>query len=93
MTCCGVDACATHKSCTNHPGHRCCNMWRNCSIELETGTIFISLHRLWFNKKDTTALLYNVTYPFTRDHLLSLNIVSQDPLEYANALKTKYTER
>ena len=90
MTCCGIDACATHKTCTNHPGHRCCNMCRNCTIELEGGTLVISLHAMWLNTKHTSTTLYEVLYPFTRDHLLSLNIESQDPEAYASALRKKY---
>ena len=93
MTCCGILACASHKTCTNHPGHRCCDMCRNCSIELKTGTLIISLHRMWFHTQFESRLLYKVTYPFTRDHLLSLNIDSQDPQAYADALKAKYTDK
>ena len=86
--CCGIDACDAHKNCTSHPGHRCCDMLRPCTIRLQCGVLMIHTHSVCLLTEHEKLILYNVVYPFTRKHLMALNdIDSQEPDAYVRALK------
>jgi len=88
MTCCGILKCFTHKTCVNHPGHRCCDMLKPCIIQLKGGDLIIHTHAVCFMTKHEKITLYEAKYHFTRDHLLTLNeIDSQEPEAFVNVLK------
>jgi len=86
--CCGINKCDMHKSCTSHPGHRCCNLVNPCTIQLRDGFLLLHSHSVTFRTKHQSIHLYQVKYPFTRNNLLALNVIdSQEPDAYVMAIK------
>ena len=77
---CGIEACATHKSCSD--------MSKECTIRLDSGLLIIDVNKIWFQTKLQMLYLYEAAHPFTRKHLMALNdIDSQEPDAYVRALK------
>ncbi len=77
---CGIEACATHKSCND--------MSTECTIRLQSGLLIIDVNKIWFQTKLQMLYLYEAPYPFTRENLMSFNdIDSQEPDAYVRALK------
>ena len=79
---CSINFCATH---FNNP-----DLKRPCSIVLNKGFLLIHPNKVTYEVGSTSNLLYEVTFPFTREELACLNdIDSEEPDEYVNALKVK----
>lgn len=85
---CGIRACTAHVSCADFSQGKCsCLVSHPCNIPLVSGVLVIDSNKVSF-LNGTDNLLYEVTYPFTREDLMSLNgIDSQDPDAYVRALK------
>jgi hypothetical protein len=79
---CGIDACTAHKTCFIEGNCSPCN------IPLVGGVLVIDSNKVTFLNGTDNLYLYEVTYPFTREDLMSLNdIDSQEPDAYVRALK------
>jgi hypothetical protein len=77
---CGIDACTTHS--------KCCDLSQPCNIRLDSGVLVIDSNKVTFLNGTDNFYLYEVTYPFTREDLMSLNeIDSNEPDAYVRALK------
>jgi hypothetical protein len=80
---CGIIACTAHRGCNgfsqgDYP----------CKIPLDGGVLVIDSNKVSFLNGTDNLYLYEVTYPFTREELMSLNdIDSQEPDAYVRALK------
>lgn len=78
---CGICACTAHK----------CGVSGPCKIPIEgvfQGELIIEPHSVSFQSSTQKVYLYEVTYPFTREQLVTLNdIDSQEPADYVRALK------
>jgi len=87
--CCGINACTAHRGCTGFSQGKCsCDLSNPCNIPLDSGVLVIHSNKVTFLNGTDNLYLYEVTYPFTREELMSLNdIDSQEPDAYVRALR------